>query len=236
MKKCEGMICDINTIDENGKRYNSYHVWVAMFDRCYNEDNYRYKWYGKEGVTICKEWFLYSNFKKWYDENYIDGYEIDKDILCEKLNISPKIYSPQTCMFISKSENIAIRNKTHKKFGKENHFYGKTHTEETRKRISEANKGKKRSKEAIEKTLATRAKNKDKYLIKRGMDCSIAKPMEHYETTPTLKSGFRKTCKRKGWNFEDFKEVFAEYHVSEKGRKTPKYFYFLNGGKNEEIL
>ena len=35
------------------------------------------------------------------------GYELDKDILCQNMNISPKIYSPQTCMFISKKENIS---------------------------------------------------------------------------------------------------------------------------------
>ena len=41
--------------------------------------------------------------------------ELDKDILCEKLNIYPKIYSPETCMWITKRENIKSSNNFQKR-------------------------------------------------------------------------------------------------------------------------
>lgn len=129
------------------KRENIYDIWHAMIDRCYNEKNYRFKWYGGIGVTVCEEWHMFENFKIWYDKNYIKDYQVDKDILCEKLNIVPAIYSPETCMFISKKENIGIRNKKHKKFGEDNHFYGKKHTPESRKKMSDSQKGKIQSEE-----------------------------------------------------------------------------------------
>lgn len=50
------------------------------------------------------------NYDKWKEDT--TGYwEIDKDILCEKYNISPKIYSERTCHFIPHYINQAERNK-----------------------------------------------------------------------------------------------------------------------------
>lgn len=52
----------------------------------------------------------FSLFKKWFDENYIDGYVLDKDIISGKKN---KIYSPETCCFVPSSLNslLTMRNK-----------------------------------------------------------------------------------------------------------------------------
>lgn len=36
---------------------------------------------------------------------------LDKDIICEKENISPKIYSPKTCMWVTVAENNNEMNK-----------------------------------------------------------------------------------------------------------------------------
>ena len=44
--------------------------------------------------------------KKWCDKNYIKGFELDKDILQKNIPNNEKIYSPNTCIFVSKSENI----------------------------------------------------------------------------------------------------------------------------------
>ena len=66
---------------ENGKTLRSYGVWKNMAKRCYNPLHISYKSYGAKGAKVCEEWFLYSNFKKWYDENHIEGYQLDKDKL-----------------------------------------------------------------------------------------------------------------------------------------------------------
>lgn len=84
----------------NGKTMKkSYSAWKAMVRRCYDTNDKQYKTYGAKGVTVCEEWKLFSNFERWYDENHIEGYSIDKDM--SGLNE----YSPAGCKFISKSEN-----------------------------------------------------------------------------------------------------------------------------------
>ncbi len=83
-----------------------YKVWDAMKDRCYREKSTRYEYYGGIGVSVCDEWK--NDFKKFYDwaiDIWKPGLQIDKDILCKKLNIYPKIYSPETCLFVTPREN-----------------------------------------------------------------------------------------------------------------------------------
>ena len=91
-------------VDENGKTIKSYAVWMHMLRRCYsNEFQKKHPTY--KGCTVCEEWHNYSNFKKWYDENYynIEGerMDLDKDILVK----GNKIYSPNTCVFVPQNIN-----------------------------------------------------------------------------------------------------------------------------------
>lgn len=92
-------ITDIIT-KECGKTLKSYTTWTNMLRRCYSIKSY-IKNPTYIGCTVCDEWKLYSNFKKWFDENYIENYELDKDILID----GNKIYSPDTCCFIPKYIN-----------------------------------------------------------------------------------------------------------------------------------
>lgn len=77
--------------------------WKEMIRRCYSE-----KFLSKNpsyvGCCVCDEWLYFSNFKKWFDENYIEGYALDKDLLVKK----NKTYSPKTCCFIPKEINNLI--------------------------------------------------------------------------------------------------------------------------------
>jgi len=100
-----------------GFRYSShrecktklYYVWADMKTRCYNSKSKRYRWYGAKGVTVCKEWHEFIPFRDWAKANgYVEGLTIDKDELCEILNISPKIYSPETCQWITQSKNTKL--------------------------------------------------------------------------------------------------------------------------------
>ena len=89
----------------NGRKIKSYSKWHDMLNRCYNESN-RHKNKSYKGCSVCEEWIYYSNFKKWYDENYYEVDEekmqLDKDIL-HKGN---KIYSPDNCIFVPKNINV----------------------------------------------------------------------------------------------------------------------------------
>lgn len=78
-----------------------YYKWKNMLRRCYST-TYIEKHKTYSNVIVSDEWKYYSNFKKWYLENFIDGYELDKDI------ISGFIYSPETCAFVPHEVNTCI--------------------------------------------------------------------------------------------------------------------------------
>lgn len=80
----------------------SYIKWHDMIHRCYNEKFHKRQPQYK-GCTVCVEWLNYSNFKIWYDQHKIPGMtlDLDKDILFKE----NKIYSPETCCFVSHTIN-----------------------------------------------------------------------------------------------------------------------------------
>lgn len=55
---------------------------------------------------------MFSNFKRWFDEHYIDGWHLDKDILVK----GNKVYSPETCCFVPQEIN-GLFAKSNKKRG-----------------------------------------------------------------------------------------------------------------------
>jgi hypothetical protein len=81
----------------DSKQYN---VWNGMLRRCYCEkQQVRNPTYAD--CSVCVEWHNYQNFLKWFDENYVQGFQLDKDTKVE----GNKVYSPTTCVFISKEDN-----------------------------------------------------------------------------------------------------------------------------------
>ena len=98
-----------NTIDKTEEEIILYRRWTGIKARCYNKNDTTYYLYGAVGTTMCKEWLEnFNSFKDWALENgFKKKLEIDKDILCEKLGVYPKIYSPETCKWVTKKENMA---------------------------------------------------------------------------------------------------------------------------------
>lgn len=98
-------ILDSMCVNDMGKLKNSYKKWIMMLKRSFDED-YKKKHPTYKDVTCCKEWLLYSNFDRWYNENYYDieneRMELDKDILIK----GNKTYSPDTCVFVPHNINI----------------------------------------------------------------------------------------------------------------------------------
>lgn len=91
------------TIKINNRHILSYDVWRKMLSRCYDP-----QWHKRFPTyipcSVCEEWKYFSNFKEWFDKNYIKGYDLDKDIL-KKGN---KIYSPETCCFVPHEINLLL--------------------------------------------------------------------------------------------------------------------------------
>lgn len=80
-----------------------YYIWKAMLQRCYDE-NIRYKRTEYKGCTVVKKWHNFQNFAKWFEENYVEGSQLDKDILFK----GNKFYSFKTCCFVPREINILL--------------------------------------------------------------------------------------------------------------------------------
>jgi len=98
---------------KNGRKTKAYSTWQGMLQRCYdNKLHKRYPTY--IGCTICDEWLNFQIFAEWFDKNYKEGCQLDKDLI----NLGNKIYSPETCQFVSnKINNLFHINKKRNKSG-----------------------------------------------------------------------------------------------------------------------
>ena len=83
-----------------------YKIWCSMLHRCYSQAfAERYPTY--TNCYVCDEWLSLSNFKSWVESNNWEGKQLDKDLLIR----GNKVYSPDTCCFISGAVNSFILEK-----------------------------------------------------------------------------------------------------------------------------
>jgi hypothetical protein len=87
----------------DGKHTIQYNAWSSMKQRCY-DDKLHEKHPSYKDCSICEEWLDFQNFAKWFNQNYIEGYQLDKDLLIP----GNKLYSPNTCCFIPQEINLTI--------------------------------------------------------------------------------------------------------------------------------
>jgi hypothetical protein len=92
--------CVIPTV--NGKRIHCkyYITWYSMIQRCY-DSKYQTKYTTYIGCIVCEEWLTFSNFKKWMETQDFKDKQLDKDILIQ----GNKVYSPNTCIFVTGAIN-----------------------------------------------------------------------------------------------------------------------------------
>ncbi len=86
-----------------------YSKWRGMLKRCY-DIKLKSKFPSYLNCTVCEEWKYFSNFKRWVDSqpnrNWKDC-ELDKDLLVEE----NKLYSPRTCVFITRQVNQFLKDR-----------------------------------------------------------------------------------------------------------------------------
>ena len=106
-------------------------IWHSMISRCTNESYVEYKNYGQIGIKIDPSWMIWENFYNdcitlfQYDKFYNNpfNYQLDKDYLQINIPKYNRIYSKNTCIFLSNRDNTNLRaienkiNKTSKYFG-----------------------------------------------------------------------------------------------------------------------
>ena len=91
------------TIAGKKVRHPAYSTWKNMLERSFNLD-FKNRHPAYADVTCCDDWLLFTNFAKWFKNNYVSGYHLDKDILVK----DNKVYSPDTCIFVPKEVNLFL--------------------------------------------------------------------------------------------------------------------------------
>lgn len=104
-----------HSVTGNDRNHPIYRVWTSMKDRCYIKKAIGYKDYGGRGVYVCPEWkHSFKMFYTWAVENgWKKGLRLDKDIIPKKLGIPAIIYSPETCCFVTITENNRNKRNNH---------------------------------------------------------------------------------------------------------------------------
>jgi hypothetical protein len=81
----------------------AYATWRGMIQRCVDPD-YKNMRPAYKDVTVWHGWQRFMAFRRWWLCNYVEGWELDKDIFSD-VN---KIYSPSTCIFIPQWLNVFL--------------------------------------------------------------------------------------------------------------------------------
>lgn len=82
-----------------------YKTWMNMLNRIYTPKKGDLSY---NGCSVCDEWLRFSNFRNWMISQDHTGKALDKDLRVK----GNKIYSPDTCCFISPRLNSAISRKS----------------------------------------------------------------------------------------------------------------------------
>lgn len=115
------LVCGVGctgNIKTKGKYKTYYSIWHDMINRCYNPNNKRYN----PNVTVTNNWLVFENF--YHDCTEIEGFNseliesgdlvLDKD--AKQRFQHTKLYSKETCKWISKADNVAMQDKQQKPF------------------------------------------------------------------------------------------------------------------------
>lgn len=78
-----------------GKITKEYKAWENMISRCY-DPKYHALFPTYVDCIVCNDWLNFQTFGLWFDENYIEGWQLDKDIIKQ----NNKVYGPDTCAFV----------------------------------------------------------------------------------------------------------------------------------------
>lgn len=112
------IVCGVGVNDCNGKMYKTdlgkriYTLWYNMIRRCYDHSLLEYRYYGGNGVRVCKRWHRLSNFVADIERlpNYYSWVRSPSDYDLDKDYYGSDGYSPNTCVFIKTEHNISLSN------------------------------------------------------------------------------------------------------------------------------
>ena len=82
-----------------------YNAWWRMVQRCYDSKCHERSPTYKDAI-VCNEWLNFQNFAEWYERNFAEGFELDKDLLVP----GNKTYGPEVCLLIPRKLNSFLAN------------------------------------------------------------------------------------------------------------------------------
>lgn len=99
-------------IIDNRSKTKLYRKYRDMLNRCYNENNCSYKYYGARGIKVCDEWKNdFINFKNWAIENGYQEKHTRNSFTLDRID-NDKNYGPNNCRFTTQSiQNMSMRHK-----------------------------------------------------------------------------------------------------------------------------
>ena len=80
-----------------------YTAWKSMLKRCYSK-KFLESYQSYIGTSVCNDWLSATAFKKWMEKQDWSGKCLDKDIVVP----GSKLYSPETCAFVSEATNSFV--------------------------------------------------------------------------------------------------------------------------------
>lgn len=101
-------------------RTRIYRIYHHMKDRCYRENDKKYKNYGGRGITICPQWLGENGFMNFYNWAMANGYE--ENLTIERKDVNGN-YCPENCCWIPFKKQMANRtNQNIIKYKGETHY------------------------------------------------------------------------------------------------------------------
>jgi len=95
------------TVGVNGKQKQRlvwicpyYRAWSSMLMRCYSP-KFQAAHPTYKGCSVSEEWLTFSNFRSWMEKQDFVDKQLDKDLLFE----GNKVYSAETCVFVTRVVN-----------------------------------------------------------------------------------------------------------------------------------
>jgi hypothetical protein len=83
-----------------------YGIWGGMKSRCLNPNDPAYKWYGGNGIKVCKRWFKFKNFMEDMYESYLNHVEEfgEKDTTLDRFPNQSGDYKFSNCRWATTEE------------------------------------------------------------------------------------------------------------------------------------
>lgn len=95
------------------KKFTPYYkLWNKVMERCYSFNFHKRNPTYKD-CSVDERWHNFQVFAEWFENNYIEGFELDKDLILK----NNKIYSIETCCFLPKVLNQIFVSKPKSKKG-----------------------------------------------------------------------------------------------------------------------